>query len=246
MKSWFVSFLLYLISFQVWATDIPSRIEINYAVTTDIGEGEINEVLEVHHEADELRYNINSLAQATGIYKLMEPNSIIRHSEGVITKQGLKPSRAYEKRGKKEPSLAVFDWKNHIITLNHKGHQIQEKLPAGTLDRLSLSYNFMFAPLPKHHFERYVTNGRQLVLSHYKVTEEVLHTPIGEMKTIVLTRVEEKDSKLKRKIWLALNNHMIPVRIKSVEENGRKIEKMVTGINIIYKAESPSHPNSDK
>jgi hypothetical protein len=100
----------------------------------------------------------------------------------------------------------------------------------------------MFATLPKHHVERYVTNGRDLQLSQYKITEETLTTPIGEMKTIVLTRVEEKSSKLKRKIWLALNNHMIPVRIMSVEENGREIEKMVTGINIVYKAERQSHP----
>lgn len=243
MRSLLVILLLWLPGF-VWATDIPSRIEISYIVSTDIGEGEINEVLEIDHSEDELRYRIDSVARATGIYRLLEPNSIVRHSEGVITEHGLKPSRAYEKRGKKGPSLAEFDWKNHIIVLNHRGHQLQERLPHGTLDRLSLSYNYMFATLPKHHVERYVTNGRDLQLSQYKITEETLTTPIGEMKTIVLTRIEEKGSrlKLKRKIWLALNNHMIPVRIMSVEENGREIEKMVTGINIMYKAERQSHP----
>ncbi len=242
MRLLLVILLLWLPGFSVWATDIPSRIEISYVVSTDIGEGEINEVLEIDHSEDELRYRIDSVARATGIYRLLEPNSIMRHSEGVITGHGLKPSRAYEKRGKKGPSLAEFDWKNHIIALNHRGHRLQERLPHGTLDRLSLSYNYMFATLPKHHVERYVTNGRDLQLSQYKITEETLTTPIGEMKTIVLTRVEEKGSKLKRKIWLALNNHMIPVRIMSVEENGREIEKMVTGINIVYKAERQSHP----
>jgi hypothetical protein len=242
MRLLLVILLLWLPGFSVWATDIPSRIEINYVVSTDIGEGEITEVLEINHSEDELRYRIDSVARATGIYKLLEPNSIVRHSEGVITEHGLKPSRAYEKRGKKGPSLAEFDWKSHVITLNHRGHQLQERLPHGTLDRLSLSYNYMFATLPKHHVERYVTNGRDLQLSQYKITEELLTTPIGEMKTIVLTRVEEKNSKLKRKIWLALNNHMIPVRIMSIEENGRAIEKMVTGINIAYKAERQSHP----
>ncbi|UJP05558.1 MAG: DUF3108 domain-containing protein [Nitrosomonas sp.] len=223
---------------SVWATDIPTRIEISYAIVTDIGDGEINEVLSIDHYDDALRYNINSVAQATGIYRLLEPNSIVRHSEGVITQQGLKPTRAYEKRGKKEPSLTEFNWKNHVVTLHHKGRHALEELPEGTLDRLSLSYNFMFAPLPKHHVDRYVTNGRELRLSRYQVTEEMLKTPIGRMKTIVLTRIEEKGSKLRRKIWLALNNHMIPVRIMSVEENGREIEKMVTGINIVYKTES--------
>ncbi|SFF11210.1 DUF3108 domain-containing protein [Nitrosomonas sp. Nm166] len=228
-------FLLWIFHSSGFATDIPSRIEITYAVTTDIGQGEINEVMEITH-VDGHSYTINSEAQATGVFKLIEPNSIVRRSEGIITKQGLKPFRAYEKRGKKEPMLAEFDWKNHIITLQHKGKQVQEKLPEGTLDRLSLSYNFMFAPLSKHYIERYVTNGNHLRLSRYKVTEEVINTPIGEMEAIVLTRQEDKNSKLKRKLWLAPSNHMLPVRIVSVEENGREIDKIVTGINISYKA----------
>ena len=235
MKLLSLIFLLWIFHSPGFATDIPSRIEITYAVTTDIGQGEINEVMEITH-VDGHNYTINSEAQATGVFKLIEPNSIVRHSEGIITKQGLKPLRAYEKRGKKAPMLAEFDWKNHTITLQYKGQQIQEKLPEGTLDRLSLSYNFMFAPLPKHYVERYVTNGNHLRLSRYKVTKEIINTPIGKMEAIALTRLEDKNSKLKRKLWLAPSNHMLPVRIVSVEENGREIDKIVTGINISYKA----------
>lgn len=241
MKFLFAIAMLWLTSFPAWSTDIPSRIEISYAVSTDIGEGEIREVINIDHQEAMLRYRIDSVAQATGIYKLLEPNSIVRHSEGIITEHGLKPLRAYEKRGKKKPSVAEFDWESHTLTLNHRGHVTQERLPLGTLDRLSLSYNYMFAVLPKHHVERYVTNGRDLQIAQYKITEETLNTSLGDMKTLVLTRVEEKGSKLKRKIWLALNNHMIPVRIMSIEDNGRQIEKMVTGINISYKPEHPTH-----
>lgn len=246
MKWLFSLVILWLLSFPAWPADIPSRIEISYAVSTDIGEGEIREVMDIDHREDGLYYRIDSVAQATGIYKLVEPNSIVRHSQGIVTDHGLKPLRAYEKRGKKGPSIAEFDWENHTLTLNHRGHMVKERLPLGTLDRLSLSYNYMFAVLPKHHVERYVTNGRELQLTQYKITEETLMTPLGEMKTLVLTRVEEKDSKLKRKIWLAVNNHMIPVRIKSIEDNGRAIEKMVTGINISYKTESSSPSNNGK
>ncbi|SEQ21242.1 DUF3108 domain-containing protein [Nitrosomonas ureae] len=240
MKLSSAALLVWVLSFSVpvYATDIPSRIEINYAVTTDIGEGEINEVMEIKHMDDgRYSYNINSEAQATGIFKLLEPNSIMRHSEGMITENGLRPSRAYEKRGKKEPSMAIFDWENHTVTLSHQKHKAQEKLPKGTLDRLSLSYNFMFTPLPEHHVERHITNGHGLVLSRYTITKETLNTPLGKMKTIVLTRQEDKNSKLKRILWLAQNNHMLPVRIVSIEENGREIEKIVTGINISYKAD---------
>ncbi|MBL8501257.1 MAG: DUF3108 domain-containing protein [Nitrosomonas sp.] len=238
MKYAALFFLLGSLSFPVMAADLPSRIEIKYAVTTDIGEGEIDEVIEIKHVDGKVHYSINSEAQATGMYKLIEPNSIMRHSEGIITKHGLRPVRAYEKRGKKQPSVAEFDWNNHIITLNHEGHHVREKLPDGTLDRLSLSYNFMFTELPKHHVDRYVTNGHSLRLTHYTLSKETLNTPIGKMETMVLTRQEEKHSKLKRKLWLALNNHMLPVRIVSVEDNGREIDKIVTEVNISYK---PDH-----
>lgn len=232
----FFLFLLWILGFPACATDMPSRIEISYSVKTDIGEGEITEVIEVKHTDGGYRYTINSKAQATGVYKLIEPNSIVRRSEGIITRQGLQPFRAYEKRGKKQPSLAIFDWKNHLITLQHNNQAAQDKLPEGTLDRLSLSYNFIFTAPPEHHVERHVTNDLTLRLSRYTVTEEILDTPLGEMETIVLTRQEEKNSRLKRKLWLALNNRMLPVRIVSVEDNGREIDKIVTGINISYKA----------
>ena len=236
MKFVILFFLLWLINSPAFSADTPSRIKIKYAVTTDIGEGEINEVMEIKH-IDGHNYKINSEAQATGIFKLIEPNSIVRSTEGMVTGQGLRPIRAYEKRGKKEPTTADFDWENQVITLQHKGKQVKEKLPEGTLDRLSLSYNFIFAPIPKHYVEYYVTNGNNLRLSRYIVTKEVINTPIGEMETIVLTRQEDKNSKLERKLWLAPSNYMLPVRIVSVEENGRKIEKMVTGFSISYEAD---------
>lgn len=229
--------LLWLCSTWAMATDLPSRIEIKYAVTTDIGEGEINEVMEIKHIEGKAHYSIDSEAQATGMFKLIEPNSIIRHSEGFITQQGLRPVRAYEKRGQKKPSVAEFDWKNHVVTLHQKGHQVKEIMPDGTLDRLSMSYNFMFTELPKHHVDCHITNGDRLQPSRYTITKETLDTPIGKMETMVLTRQEEKHSKLKRKLWLALNNHMLPVRIVSVEDNGREIDKMVTEVNISYKKE---------
>lgn len=229
--------LLWILSFSVFATDIPSRIEISYAVTTDIGDGELNEVMEIKHVNGVHSYTITSKAQATGIYKLVKPGSIVRNSEGIITKNGLRPTRFSDKRSEKEPSVAVLDWEKHVITLQHKGQVEQKRLPEGTLDRLSLSYNFMFAPLPKQYVEKHLTDGRSLQLAHYTVSEEILHTPIGELDTIVLTRQENKNAKVKRKLWLAPSNHMLPVRIVSVEENGREIEKMVTGINISYKAD---------
>ncbi len=231
----FAFFLVFsALSFSAWAANVPVRIEMSYQVSTDIGDGEIQEVMDVKHTKKGNNYVINSEAQATGIFKIVEPNSLVRHSEGVVTKHGLRPLRAYEKRGKKEPSLIVFDWDSMHVTLQHKGVETKEKLPPDTMDRLSMSYSFIFVPPPKGSLERHVAHNNQIRLSQYKITEEQLKTPLGELNTVVITRQEARGSKLKRKIWLAPDYHMVPVRIVSVEENGREIDKTVTSIHMRY------------
>lgn len=250
----FAFFLVFsALSFSAWAANIPVRIEMSYQVSTDIGDGEIQEVMDVKHTKKGSNYVINSEAQAIGIFKIIEPSSLVRHSEGIVTKHGLRPLRAYEKRGKKEPSLIVFDWDSMHVTLQHKGVETKEKLPPDTMDRLSMSYSFIFVPPPKGSLDRHVAHNDQIRLSQYKITEEHLKTALGELNTIVITRQEEKGSKLKRKIWLAPDYHMVPVRIVSVEENGREIDKIVTSIHMRYsngrcssRSSKPETANEDR
>jgi len=246
-------FSLLTLSFSVSAANIPIHIELNYQVSTDIGDGEIQEVMEIKHNKKGSSYVINSEAQATGVFKIVEPSSLVRHSEGILTKQGLRPLRAYERHGKKEPNSVTFDWENMHVTLKHKGEEIKEKLPAGAMDRLSMSYSFIFVPPPKGSLDRHVAHNDQIRLSQYKITEEHLKTALGELNTIVITRQEEKGSKLKRKIWLAPDYHMVPVRIVSVEENGREIDKIVTSVHMRYsngrcfsKSSKPETANEDR
>jgi hypothetical protein len=106
------------------------------------------------------------------MYKLIEPNSIMRHSEGFITKHGLRPMRAYENAVKNNPASQNLTGITISSHSSHQGHHAKEKLPDGTLDRLSLSYNFMFTELPKHHVDLYVTNGHNLRLTRYTITRE--------------------------------------------------------------------------
>ncbi len=114
-----------------FATDIPSRIEISYNVKTDIGEGEIKEAMDITHTKNGLSYIINSEAQATGMFKLLEPNVIIRRSEGIITKKGLQPTKAYEKRGKMSPISPYLIGKNiwsRCSTMNRKSMKNYQRM----------------------------------------------------------------------------------------------------------------------
>ena len=227
---------------------IPTRIHIGYTVTTGIGHGELNEVVDINQKRDGHTFNITSDAQATGIFKIIKPGHIVRSSRGLVTDKGLQPVYYSDQRANKAPSLALFNWENKTLTLIHKGKETKETLATGTVDRLSLSYQFIFAPevaaLTETQinklYEVYVTDGRSLQLMRFKISMEKLDTPLGRLETFVLTKLYDQDDPMQRKIWLAPDYHMIPVRIQSVEKDGLEVEKMITEISIGYDAQGAS------
>tara|TARA_R110002073_G_scaffold332043_2_gene517427 strand:- start:1951 stop:2661 length:711 start_codon:yes stop_codon:yes gene_type:complete len=226
--------LLWGLSLFAFAAELPPRIEISYLIKTDLGNGKLNETFEIIQESNRYRYSITSDARPSGLLKLIKPGSIVRDSKGTITKLGLLPQRFSDQRSQKLPSIAIFDWDNKMLTLQRKGEEEQKSLPVGTQDRLSLPYSFMFSPLNASHIDMHETDGHSLTLARYTVNQEILETPLGKLETIVLTKQQEKDNKVDRKIWLATAHHMLPVRIIATEKNGLELEQIVTKISYPY------------
>lgn len=220
------------------ATGLPARIHISYTVKTGIGHGELNETVDINQESDTHTFQITSNAQATGVFKIINPGNIIRSSQGIVTEKGLKPTRYSDQRTNNNSSLALFDWEKGILTLKHGDEEKQTPLQTDTLDRLSLSYHFIFdqthALQAGNLLDIYVTDGRSLQLMQFMISSEELNTPLGELNTIVLTKLHNQDDKTQRKIWLAPDYHMIPVHIRSVEKDGLNVEKMIADIHIDY------------
>lgn len=220
------------------ADKIPARIHISYTITTGIGLGELNEIVDIRQKSVAHTFNITSDAQATGIFKVIKPGNIIRNSRGNVTSKGLQPNYFSDQRANNKPSLALFDWENQILTLRHEDKETVRPLVEGTLDRLSLSYSFIFSSAsrlqPGDLLDIHVTDGRGLQLMQFKVSEEKLDTPLGKLETIVLTKLHTKQDKTQRKIWLAPSYHMIPVRIQSVEKDGLEVEKMIAKFDLDY------------
>lgn len=233
MKMFLLIFLFCGLSFQLLAADLPDRIDISYAITTGIGSGELNETMKIEQNKSTHQYHITSEARPSGITKLIKPGSILRNSWGSITKLGLQPMRFSDQRNDKQPSVAIFDWNNDVLTLQHENDEEKKSLPHGTLDRLSFSYNFVFSTPPEESIDTHITDGRTLELFRYAVDKEKLQTPIGELDTIVLTK-QQKNNDNPRKIWLSTVHHMLPVRIVSTEKDGLELEKMVTNIKLSY------------
>lgn len=123
MKFFVVFLLLWGLSFSIFAVNLPTRIDISFEVKTGVGHGELHETLRIKKENDVLIYHITSEARASGVFKLVRPGSIVRDSRGIITQQGLEPSRFSDQRGKKIPSIAIFDWENDFLLIQHKNQE---------------------------------------------------------------------------------------------------------------------------
>lgn len=214
------------------AADVPPRVDISYSITSGGLEGEVNDTLQIKQERGIRSYVLSSEARAKGMLALTQPDPIMLDSAGSITAEGsLRPSRFSDQHGKKIPKVAIFDWNKKLLTLQHKRGEEQKALPANIQDRLSLHYSFMFSPVPGKVIDLHVTDGRRLESVRYAVGKETLDTPMGKLETIVLTKQTETDGERDRKIWLAVDHHMLPVRIVATEKMGIVTDQMVTKIS---------------
>lgn len=214
------------------AADIPARVDISYSITSGSLEGEVNDTLEIKRESGSRSYAISSESRAIGLLALTQPDPVIRDSEGTITAHGsMRPSRFSDQHGKKLPKVAIFDWGKKLLTLQYKGKEEQRALPADAQDKLSLPYSFIFSPVSGKVINLHETDGKRLEMVHYAVSKETLDTPMGKLETIVLTRQKENDGECDKKIWLAVDHHMLPVRIVAAEKMGIVTDQMVTKIS---------------
>ena len=222
--------LFWGLNFSVLADGLPTRVDISYSIRSGAMEGEANDTLEIRQENDTRSYAISSAIRAIGLLALVQSGNILRDSIGIITKQGLQPSRFSDQRRDKLPRIAIFDWEKSLLTINNRGNEQQTPLPMDTQDRLSLLYSFAFSSPPGGVVDMHETDGRSLKRIRYIVDKETLDTPLGKLDTIVLTKQMEGDDKLERKIWLAPAYYMLPVRIVATE-SGLLLDQMITKIS---------------
>ncbi|MBA4143073.1 MAG: DUF3108 domain-containing protein [Nitrosospira sp.] len=215
---------------------VPPRIDISYSIRSGNLEADVNETLEIRQEDGPASYAIYSESRAKGLLALTQPDNVVRGSEGTITPEGLRPSRFSDQHGKKVPKVAIFDWDKKLLTLQHKRGEEQKPLPADAVDRLSLLYSFMFSPLPGKVVNVHETDGRRLEAVRYVVGKETLDTPMGKLETIVLTKQLENEGDRDKRIWLAVDHHLLPVRIMTAEKLGIVTDQMVKSISYAEKS----------
>ena len=195
--------------------------------------GVMNETYEVRNTT----YRITSESVPLGALALFQkPGTVV--STGRLTSEGLRPERFEGRAIGRGQVRAEFDWSGERLSFGRDGKTETVALPAGTQDRLSIMYQFMFQPFEgADQLDVAMTDGRRLARYRYEIERGVeIDTPLGRMGTLHLVRQSQdagsNDKASGNEIWLAPERHFLPVRMVIREDNGTRYEQVATRIEV--------------
>jgi len=192
----------------------------------------------VMHETFEVReatYQAVSETHAVGLFALVQRRPGRVTSNGVIGSDGLHPKTFDGARGTKDARRvhAEFDWAGNTLTLSHDNRIDTVALPAGTQDRLSVMYQFLFLePEKLNTLEFPMTNGRKL--DHYRYAigpDTAIDTPLGRLEVIHLLK-QHAAGETTTEIWLSREHRLMPVKMRVVEDDGGRFEQIIARLEI--------------
>jgi len=233
MKHAVVAFALLLLTASTLAARapdkaVPSRVEVKYRVSIagiPIGEG--TDVF----QHDGKTYSVVSQSNTVGLAAIYRFN-MRREAKGSVTADGLRPVSFVETRNGKFKRSASFDWAAGEVQLIDGDKKQTVQLPPNTWDASSFAWNFAFSRSDGKELQVYVTDGRRLTQYKYSILgREKLATPLGELDTVHVKKVQEDGDKRAFDVWLAIDQHFLPARVRATEKDGTVFDSMVESVN---------------
>jgi hypothetical protein len=225
-----IAALLGLAAGSVAAAAAPQTVSASYNVYMN---GAHVAVMNETFEARDKSYRIVSESIPIGPLALFQ-KPVTAVSNGQVVPAGLRPERFEGRRiGSGQQVKAEFDWRGGELTYTHDGKADTVALPAGTQDRLSIMYQFMYYAFDKRErLDFAMTDGRRLTQQQYLVTPGVeIDTPLGRVGTLHLVKQTEPDGS-GTEIWLSRQHHFLPAKMTIRESNGTRYEQLLTRIEV--------------
>ena len=227
---WLCTVLLLLSAQALAAT--PESVQVSYVVSmSGIQAGKIDENYNRNGEL----YTITSITTPLGLLAMFKPGKVYLNSRGQLTGQGLKPLHFEDKRedNPEKNTSAEFNWQTRQLTLTRQSGRSALELPAGTQDRLSAMYQFMFLELKNGDTLNFsMTNGNKLDSYHYLIGQhEKLATPAGSFDTIYLDS-QIKPGESRTEIWLS-SEYKLPCKVIITESNGNQYTQILGTLKTI-------------
>ncbi len=161
-------------------------------------------------------YIFQSQSRATGLAELVVKGQIIEESRWSLAEERVySQSYSYFRTGSKPKSITVrFDWSNGVILGSNGKDAWRLNARPGLLDKLSYQLAIMWdLQAGKRLLEYELVDEHEIKTYRFAaISEEVLETPIGKLKTLKLERVNEKPNR-STTLWCASALRYLPVRL---------------------------------
>ena len=208
---------------------IPDDVEIKYTLTSAIADA--HAVYRWQREGD--HYRITGEGAADGFFSLFLDGRMLQESEGTVTRSGLKPVRFVEKKPNTQDEGLEFDWTGHRVTYEWGDHHRKEdKLADNSVDWLSMIFQLAHVPPSQGARDMKISVLTQRKLYHFDLqvlgVEDIV-IPLGHVRALHLRHVDRENPKEVVDVWLGLDQHYLPVKLRyPVARNRLIVEQSAT------------------
>lgn len=180
-------------------------------------------------------YRLSGTTETSGLAALLKPVRLEIESRGRLVAGGLQPETFRSlKNGVDANENADFDWSTALVRLSRDG-SVREIAP-GTQDILSLNYQLAYvAHLEAGTALGVVTGKKYERYSLDSLGEEEIETPAGRFRTLHLRAMTDNTTE----IWIALDLHRLPVKIRFTDKKGDSYSQMAAEIGLPAKPADP-------
>lgn len=181
-------------------------------------------------EVDAEGYKLGSVSETTGIVELFRSQRHIYLSEGRFTARGLQPLKFFmsrTRRGRTEAAQALFDWDAGTLTFGRVPHKGTAPLTPGAQDIVSFMYQLALFPPPPGRMRLPIANGSRFETYELDVLEEErIETTLGVLRALPVKQIPRPGDESVA-IWLAMDYHFLPVKIRFFDREGRPTGEQV-------------------
>jgi len=176
---------------------------------------------------DASAYRLSSIWETTGVVSLFRPIQLSYSSEGRIDSgEGFVPElfqASLNRRGREgeRQAAARFDWPALRLQLGSPARGESVALSRGTLDRLSFIFQLARSDLSPKRTQLRITDGNKLETYTIEIGEtEVIDVPLGMLRSVPIRQIRAPGQE-SIEIWLAPDQHYLPVRIRHFNRDGK-------------------------
>lgn len=213
---------------QTTKADIPPSAELVYTVNAQYNGLDLNGNSFIRWQAGKQAYSIQNEAKISLLGKLLDASS-----NGKIGTHGLMPEKYTEKRIRKDRTTTTFNYTDKLVSFREDKIVSLEETAQ---DRASIVWQL--ASVARANPERFTINstwtfpvaGRSKIepWTFRVVKIGSISTPMGQIKTVQLTRNGKKDQEMN--VWLAPEQNWYPVQILFNERGGLQLLQTIKKI----------------